>query len=161
MVVKVSTRSEPERHVVTANAPISKEERAQQLANRLRLLMDLAEAGEKTEVTYADIAEYLTSRGISMSRARWSYLINGHRLVEDVELLNALSDFFEVPHGYIHGEEEPEQVTSSLNLVRAMRAAKVKRYAARTLGDLSPVALRAITQILEAEVSRNGGSTEP
>jgi len=34
-----------------------------------------------------------------------------------------------------------------------MRAAKVKTYAARTLGDISPGALQAISRFLDEEVS--------
>jgi len=35
-----------------------------------------------------------------------------------------------------------------------MRAAKVKSYAARTLGDISPKALQAISRFLDEEMTR-------
>lgn len=84
-------------------------------------------------------------------------MINGHRYVDDPELFDALSDFFEVPRGYLAGVEESEQVAAELDLVRAMRAAKVKTFATRTLGDLSPEVLGAITKILDEEAARVGG----
>jgi hypothetical protein len=129
------------------------------LANRLRTLLDVTEARTGTEVTFTAISEYLTGRGIALSRARWSYMVNAHRFVDDLELLDAISDYFEVPHGYLRGEEgTPDIVTAQLDLVRAMRAAKVRSYAARTLGDLSPETLGAITKYLDKEAARAGDS---
>jgi len=130
--------------------------RAEQLANRLRTLLDITEARRGSEVTFTEISSYLATRDITLSRARWSYMINAHRYVDDEPLLNALADFFEVPHGYLTGEKEPQMQAAELDLVRAMRAAKVKTFAARTLGDLSPEALGAITKILDEEAARAG-----
>lgn len=125
------------------------------LANRLRTLMDVAEARNGREVTFTEIHEFVTARGLTLSRARWSYVLNGHRYTEDVALLDALSDFFGVPHGYLRGESAtPDAVTAQLDLVRAMRAARVRSYAARTLGDLSPETLGAITRFLDEETAR-------
>ena len=47
----------------------------------------------------------------------------------------------------------PEKVSAQLDLVRSMRAAKVKSYAARTLGDISPKALNAITKFLDEDMT--------
>lgn len=125
------------------------------LSNRLRTLLDVAESVRKSEVTFTEIDEYLAAQGISLSRARWSYILNGHRPVDDLRLLDALSDYFEVPHGYLRGDEDtPDKITAQLDLVRAMRAAKVRSFAARTLGDLSPQTLDAITRVLDAEATR-------
>lgn len=125
-------------------------ERTEMLAKRLRTLLDVVEARTGNEVTYGEIAEYLNGRDITLSRARWSYMINGHRLVDDVKLLDAMSDFFDVTHGYLRGQTDiPDKVAAELDLVRAMRAAKVRSYATRTLGDLSPETLNAITRFLD------------
>ena len=43
---------------------------ADDLAKRLRLLMDVAVAESGSEPTYSQIAEYLRQRGISLSRSR-------------------------------------------------------------------------------------------
>lgn len=131
------------------------QQKAELLTNRLRTLLDVSEARTGREVTFAVISDHLAPRGISLSRARWSYLLNGHRHTDDIELLDALSDFFDVPHGYLRGEEDaPEAVTAQLDLVRAMRAAKVRTYAARTLGDLSPETLNSITKFLDKEAAK-------
>lgn len=141
----------------TPNA--QQQEQASALANRLRTLLDVSEARTGRETTFADITEYLTGRGIAISRARWSYMVNAHRLVDDPKLLDALSDFFDVDPAYLRGDGEmPDSVTAQLDLVRAMRAAKIRSYAARTLGDLSPATLSAIMRVLDDEVNDNAGN---
>ncbi len=125
------------------------------LANRLRTLMDVTEARTGREVTFSEIHDYVTSKALTLSRARWSYILNGHRFTEDVALLDALSDFFGVPRGYLRGDDAiPDAVTAQLDLVRAMRATRVRTFAARTLGDLSPETLGAITRFLDQEAAR-------
>jgi hypothetical protein len=42
-----------------------------------------------------------------------------------------------------------------------MRAAKVKSYAARTLGDISPEALQAITRFLDNESNGESAARGP
>ena len=132
------------------------ERRAALLADRLRTLIDITSARTGSELTYTEIAEYLQGRGITLSRSRWSYVVNGHRFTDDTKLVDAISDFFDVPHEYLRGEKELEMVAAELDLVRAMRARKVRTYAARTLGNLSPEALGAITKILDDEAARAG-----
>jgi hypothetical protein len=64
--------------------------------------------------------------------------------------------FFDVDPAVLAGAADadiPAKVSAQLDLVRAMRAAKVKTYAARTLGDISPGALQAISRFLDEEVS--------
>lgn len=139
-----------------ALTPAQQEQHAELLASRLRTLMDITTARTGTEVTFTDVSEYLATRDITLSRSRWSYILNGHRYTDDVRLVDAVSDFFEVPHSYLRGEEELEMVAAELDLVRAMRAMKVRTFAARTLGDLSPQALGAITKILDQEAARAG-----
>lgn len=135
--------------------------RTEMLANRLRTLLDAAEATRGSEVTFGEIAEYLSTKKITLSRARWSYMINGHRLVDDPELLDGISSFFDVPSGYLRGEAIlPDQVAAQLDLVRALRASKVRSFAARTLGDHSPETLRAIIEFLDNEEAARAGGTQ-
>jgi len=128
---------------------------AEGLAKRLRLLMDVVEAESGTEPTYAQIAGFLKDRGISLSRSRWMYMVNGHRYVQDPAVFDGLATFFEVDSDFLAGDDTatPEKVSAQLDLVRSMRAAKVKSYAARTLGDISPEALHAITKFLDEEMT--------
>ena len=44
---------------------------AEDLAKRLRLLMDVAVAESGSEPTYSQIADYLKERGTNLSRSRW------------------------------------------------------------------------------------------
>lgn len=125
---------------------------AEDLAKRLRLLLDVAITETGSEPTYGQIAEYVRARGVSLSRSRWTYMVNGHRYVQDRRLFEALADFFGVEPQFLTGEDNapmPAKVRAQLDLVRAMRAAKVKSYAARTLGDVSPEALQAISRFLD------------
>jgi len=130
---------------------------AEDLAKRLRLLLDVAIAETGAEPTYTQIAAFLQERGVSLSRSRWTYMVNGHRYVQDRPLFEALAEFFGVDAGFLAGDDDaamPARVSAQLDLVRAMRVAKVKSYAARTLGDISPEALKAISRFLDEEATR-------
>ncbi|MBS1674367.1 MAG: hypothetical protein JSS74_10420 [Actinobacteria bacterium] len=130
---------------------------AEDLAKRLRLLMDVAIAESGAEPTFAQIAAFLDGRGTNLSRSRWTYMVNGHRYVRDSAVFEGLAAFFDVDTAFLIGEPDaavPTKVSAQLDLVRSMRAAKVKSYAARTLGDISPEALHAISKFLDEEVSR-------
>ncbi|WP_105034129.1 hypothetical protein [Cryobacterium aureum] len=130
---------------------------AEDLAKRLRLLLDVAEAETGSEPTFAQIASFLEARGTNLSRSRWTYIVNGHRYVQDPPLFEGLAAFFDVDPAFLAGSASavtPAKVSAQLDLVRSMRAARVKSYAARTLGDISPNALQAISQFLDAEVSQ-------
>ncbi|MGC5224923.1 hypothetical protein ACPW96_20350 [Micromonospora sp. DT81.3] len=129
---------------------------AEDLAKRIRLLLDVSIAETGSEPTHSQIATFLQRRGINLSRSRWTYMVNGHRYVRDRLLFEGLAAFFSVDPAFLAGEDDapmPPRVSAQLDLVRAMRAAKVKSYAARTLGDISPEALKAITRFLDEEVT--------
>lgn len=133
-------------------------EAAEILEKRLRLLMDVKHAEDGEEPSYSQIAAFLKERGINLSRSRWTYMINGHREVNQPKLFEGLAEYFDVDVDFLTGASDvssSEKVNAQLNLVRSMRAAKVKSYAARTLGDLSPEALQAISEFLDEEVKRN------
>ena len=129
---------------------------AELLEKRLRLLLDVKAAETGAEPSFSEIAAFLRERGTNLSRSRWTYMINGHRKVDDAEVFAGLAEFFDVDVDFITGDSDastPEKVTAQIDLVRSMRAAKVKSYATRTLGDLSPETLRAISQFLDQEMT--------
>jgi hypothetical protein len=131
---------------------------AKDLAKRLRLLLDVAVAETGSEPTFTQIAAFLAERGMNLSRSRWTYMVNGHRYVQDRALFEGLAAFFDVDPEFLVGEagaETPAKVSAQLDLVRAMRSARVKTYAARTLGDISPNALQSISRFLDAEISQS------
>ncbi|MEU1970784.1 hypothetical protein ABZ477_03940 [Microbacterium sp. NPDC019599] len=130
---------------------------AQDLAKRLRLLLDVSIVESGAEPTYGQIAAFLESRGASLSRSRWTYMVNGHRYVRDPVIVDGLAAFFDVDVQFLLGDEgapTPEKVNAQLDLIRSMRAARVKSYAARTLGDVSPKALRAISKFLDEDMKQ-------
>ncbi|MGX5771771.1 hypothetical protein ACWKWN_13555 [Microbacterium trichothecenolyticum] len=137
---------------------------ADELAKRLRLLLDVSIAETGEEPTYSQIAAFLQARGVSLSRSRWTYMVNGHRFVQDRALFESLAEYFEVDPAFLAGGADvpmPAKVAAQLDLVRAMRAAKVKSYAARTLGDISPEALQAITRFLDNESNEESAARGP
>ena len=123
-------------------------------SQRLRLLVDLYHVEHGAELKYGEVAAALERQGISLSRARWSYMLNGHRTVDDPDLLAALADFFGVSADFLlRNGPVPDRLEAQLNLIRAMRLSKVRSFAARTLGDVSPRTLNAITQFLDEAAS--------
>lgn len=135
------------------------EERPQaELARRLNLLLDVVVAERGQPVTFREVQEKLQEKGIKLSRARWFYMKDGTgRLVSDPALLGALCEIFNVDPAYLSGGEAtdlPERIDSQLEFVKSLRAARVKTFAARTLGDVSPETLRAITEYLNKDISR-------
>lgn len=126
------------------------------LAKRLRLLLDVKTAETGTEPSHSVIAAFLKERGVNLSRSRWTYMVNGHRKVDDPLVFEGLAEFFDVDVAFLTGDSDvsaPDKVNAQLDLVRAMRAARVKSYATRTLGDLSPKTLEAITRFLDEEIT--------
>jgi hypothetical protein len=128
-----------------------------ELARRLNLLLDVVVAERGQPVTFREVQEKLADKGIKLSRARWFYMKDGTgRLVSDPALLGALCEIFKVDPAYLSGSETadlPQRIDSQLEFVKSLRAARVKTFAARTLGDVSPETLRAITEYLNKDIS--------
>ena len=126
-----------------------------ELARKLNLLLDVVVAEGNTPHTYKQIAAGLQARGLSLSRARWAYMITGDGpLVTDIDLLVGIGEFFRIPPEYLLGSagDLPERVDSQLAFVKSLRAQRVVNFAARTLGDVSPETLRSITALLEEDM---------
>ena len=129
-----------------------------QLARRLNLLLDAAVAERGKPMTFREVQAELADRGIKLSRARWFYMKEGTgRLVRDPALLAGLCSIFKVDPSYLIGgdAELPERIDSQLEFVKSLRAARVKSFAARTLGDVSPETLRAISEYLNKDIGRH------
>ncbi|WP_186760233.1 hypothetical protein [Arthrobacter alpinus] len=135
------------------------------LARRLNLLLDVVIAERGTPMTFLELQQKLSDRGVKLSRARWSYMKDGtDRLVSDPKLLTAISEVFGVDPSYLRGDEGsglPEQIDSRLEFLKALRAAKVKSFAARALGEVSPETLRAITEFLNNDIQLHQGGEAP
>ena len=112
---------------------------AEDLAKRLRLLMDVAVAESGTEPTYSQIAGYLQERGTNLSRSRWTYMVSVHRPSKTPPSSEGARGVFDVDAAFPARRGRvslPRRSLRSSDLVRSMRAAKVKSYAAR-LGAIS------------------------
>jgi hypothetical protein len=134
-----------------------------QLARRLNLLLDVVVAERGKPITFREVQSELEARGIKLSRARWFYMKEGTgRLVSDPVLLAGLCNIFNVDPNYLAGDdaELPERIDSQLEFVKSLRAARVKSFAARTLGDVSPETLRAISEYLNKDIGRHPGAEQ-
>lgn len=136
-----------------------------ELARKLNLLLDAVAAERGKPATYKEIAAALEERGVGLSRARWSYMLSGTGyLVTDEALLRALATYFEIEADYLLGGPdiaEPDRIVAVNELILAMRAAKVRTFAARTLGEVSPPTLRAITELLNQVIEGQGNEKKP
>ncbi|TFD61855.1 hypothetical protein [Cryobacterium sp. Hh38] len=124
------------------------------LARKLNLLLDVVVAEGNTPYTYRQIEAGLKERGLTLSRARWAYMITGEGpLVTDPALLTGIAEFFRIPPEYMLGSDGdlPERVDAQLAFVKSLRVARVVSFAARMLGDVSPETLRSITELLESD----------
>lgn len=145
----------------TSGEPISPQ---RELARKLNLLLDVVVAEGNTPHTYRQIAADLQARGLSLSRARWAYMITGDGpLVTDVDLLTGIGEFFRIPPEYLLGSDSdlPDRVDSQLAFVKSLRAQRVVNFAARTLGDVSPQTLRSITALLEEDMRSGDAARRP
>ncbi|SEN78756.1 hypothetical protein E3O25_14030 [Cryobacterium sp. TMT1-3] len=124
-----------------------------ELARKLNLLLDVVVAEGNTPYTYRQIEAGLNERGLTLSRARWAYMITGEGpLVTDQALLTGIAEFFRIPPEYMLGDGDlPERVDAQLEFVKSLRVQRVVSFAARMLGDVSPETLRSITELLETE----------
>lgn len=130
-----------------------------ELSRRLKLLIDAAVAERGKPLTFREISEALATRGVNLSRARWSYLKDGNgRVIQDRPLLMALAGYFNVSPDYLMAVgdiEISEEAWEQLESVRSLRDARVKLFVDQTLGDVSPKTLEAITEYI------NGGRSVP
>ena len=125
-----------------------------ELARKLNLLLDVVVAEGNTPHTYRQIEAGLKERGLTLSRARWAYMITGEGpLVTDPALLTGIAEFFRIPPEYMLGSDGdlPERVDAQLAFVKSLRVARVVSFAARMLGDVSPETLQSITDLLESD----------
>ncbi|MGN5732062.1 hypothetical protein [Arthrobacter psychrochitiniphilus] len=127
------------------------------LSRKLQLLLDASIVRKGSLVTFNEVAEALTARGVHLSRARWFYMKDATgRVVTNPRLLTALSEHFAVSPDYllgIAGAQTPPLITGNMDFIRALRASRVQRYAARELGGLSPGTLSEISNILGRDIA--------
>ena len=130
-------------------APLDSEERSR----RLNLLLDTIPK-DGSRATFAQIRAFLDERGVSLSQARWTYLVRGGSSYERINgeraLMTALADFFEIDPSYLldRAGPVPEALEQQLELLRQVRLREVRLYATRKLGGVSPDTLEELNRIL-------------
>lgn len=126
--------------------------KAEILARKINLLLDVvvAEGGEPYE--FSEVQAGVKQFGYDLSRTRWYRLRSGESPERVPEAaLEAIARFFSVDPRYLMEEtgELPERVQKELELLRSMRRAQVKSFAARTLGPVDPATLEALTKLID------------
>lgn len=136
---------------------LTQQQKKERLAERMNLLVDIWESDNNTALTYPHVEEALSTHGITLSRTRWSYLINGTgSLVVDQDLLAGIAKYvFKVPSSYLCDlySETPSEVGARMDFLDQMRKLKVKNFAARNLGATSPEMLKTITKIIDESMN--------
>lgn len=122
------------------------------LARKINLLLDLYESRGTGPLSYREVSEAMSQHGTPLSRSRWAYMRSGDSsLAMDRDLLQNLAAFFGVDRRYLLDDstEIPELVEAQLNLLRSMREARVRNFAARQLQDLSPETLSRLRDVID------------
>ena len=125
------------------------------LARKLNILMDLHESQGNEPLSYREIGEKMADLGTPLSRSRWAYMRSGDSsLAMDQALLENLASFFGVDRRYLLDDsaERPDLVEAQLNLLKTMREARVRNFAARQLQDLSPETLARLREVIDKHV---------
>ena len=127
--------------------------RAETLARKINLLLDVIMSDSGKPFDYAAIRDGAQKAGYYLSRTRWSLLKSGKEQVVPDEALRAIAAVFDVNPDYLLLEDGslPERVEAELELLRSMRRAEVRSFAARALGPVDPEALKAIAKILDED----------
>lgn len=132
------------------------------LARKLNLLLDLFQAQGTETLTYREISQHMERRGTPLSRSRWAYMRSGDSsLATDDALLRNLAEFFGVDSEYLLDDtaEVPSLVDAQLELLRTMREARVRNFAARQLQGISPETLVRLRKAIdERQVGDDDGN---
>ncbi|WP_251039356.1 hypothetical protein [Arthrobacter sp. ISL-72] len=128
--------------------------RAETLARKINLLLDVIMSDTGKPFDYAAIRDGAQKFGYYLSRTRWQLLKSGKEQVVPDEALRAIASVFDVDPEYLiqEGGKLPERVEAELELIRSLRRAEVRNFAARALGPVDPEALKAIAKILDEDV---------
>ena len=132
------------------------------LARKIGLLLDLYESRGTGPLSYKEISEAMANRGTPLSRSRWAYMKSGDSsLAMDRALLQNLAEFFGVDRRYLLDDsaDVPDLVEAQLELLKSMRAARVKNFAARQLEGLSPETLARLREVIDKHAGSDDGDS--
>lgn len=127
--------------------------KSQILSRKINLLLDVVVTAEGKRYEFNDIQRALGEQGIKLSRTRWHHIKQGtaSATVSRSDLIAALADFFQVDRNYLLNPagETPARIQHELELLAAMRRAKVKEFATRSLAEVDNDTLEAIASLLD------------
>lgn len=124
---------------------------SQLLSRKIDLLLDVVVTSEGRQFEFHDIQQALEEKDVKLSRTRWHHIKAGDSTVrQPSKLVAALADFFQVNQDYLlqSDGEVPERIQRELELLGAMRRAKVREFATRTLAEVDNETLDAIAALL-------------
>lgn len=124
-----------------------------ELGRRLKAVSVAPRAdGSKFEKT--QLLDELAARGLSVSAGEWRDLVSGHNDGSvRVRLLEAVAEYATVPAAYLldlAAADAFEAADAQLEFRKAIRDSGADSISARTVGDVSPAALRAIAHSLRS-----------
>ncbi|WAP52448.1 hypothetical protein OL239_04070 [Arthrobacter sp. ATA002] len=125
---------------------------SQILARKIDLLLDVMVSADGKPYEFQDIQTALAEKGVKLSRTRWHHIKTGDATVrQPPEVIGALAEFFQVNPEYLLDADGavPERIQHELELLAAMRRARVKEFATRTLADVDNETLDAIAALLD------------
>jgi hypothetical protein len=125
---------------------------SQALSRKIELLLDVVTASGGNRYEFQDVRDALEQKGVKLSRTRWHHIKAGDATVpQPREIVEALADFFGVNREYLLEENGPvpERIQHELDLLAAMRRAKVREFATRTLQEVDNDTLAAIAALLD------------
>lgn len=125
---------------------------AQILSRKIELLLDVVVTSEGKHYEFNDIQRALADQGVKLSRTRWHHIKTGTSTArQPEEIIGALADFLNVDREYLLQPEgaAPTRIQRELELLSAMRRAKVKEFATRTLTEVDNETLDAIAALLD------------
>ncbi|MCJ1697972.1 hypothetical protein MT349_19490 [Rathayibacter caricis] len=117
-----------------------------ELARRLHFLTD--------GLAVDDSVEALRAGGADITPEKWAALLAGKGQRQEAHsLLTSLAGHFGVSESYLlelHSVDVAQRVEAEVDLQRALRESGANSVAARALGEVSPSALKAITEAIRS-----------
>ncbi|PZG09562.1 hypothetical protein C1I95_28910 [Micromonospora craterilacus] len=125
------------------------------IQSRLRRLFD-AQDEDRPPYGEAEVARELTARGHKITDAGIRNLLRAPRINPKASTLRALASFFEVPVGYLLGEDEPEPASREARVL----ARSFERLTPRSRRDLARI-INNFLDLEEAAEAARGRGAEP
>jgi hypothetical protein len=143
---------------MTSPVPNPDDYRRRELAHRVGILQDVYELETGEPMTFPEISDRLQMKGVSVSRARWSYITTGGSYkVTDKKLLAGIAEIFGEDPEYLLNLTTPatsKRIAAHMPAIAAKRQEHLLGVAARSLGPVAPETYRTIAKTLMEDIER-------